>query len=34
MDEKKLDDVMVELRNAQDALKADREALAAEQRAF
>ena len=34
MDEKKLDDVMVELRNAQDALKADREAFAAEQRAF
>ena len=34
MDEKKLDDVMVELRNAQDALKKDREAFAAEQRAF
>ena len=34
MDEKKLDDVMAELRNAQDALKADREAFAAEQRAF
>lgn len=34
MDEKKLDEVMTELRSAQDQLKTDREAFAAEQRAF
>ena len=34
MDEKKLDEVMAELRSAQDQIKADREAFAAEQRAF
>ncbi len=34
MEEKKLDDVMTELRTMGDQLKADREAFAAEQRAF
>ena len=34
MDEKKLDDVMTELRNAQDKIEKEREAFVAEQRAF